>query len=347
MPSAHGSPGEPAFFAELRAWARAITLQVQSYRPQGDNSTIAVKTTAGGSTFSLVSPPEGGHEVERVDDSNIVVGLTRDRSPTPYLASVFINVPSQGKVFEVVKGASEPLSVTATGYVGYDVYYKTSQWHADLIWLANLTDSIGIWHQFVPLAWVYVDAGAITIIKPAYWPGDPVLYAPDTSTTTTTTTTSHTTTSTTSTTTTTTTTTSTTTTTTTTTSHTTTTTTTGECEAINLRFHNYVDGDLSGCAGNASGNPAWEGTFEYYTACAWVSKTTCDNCLSIDGKDLFRATIEGASDPNYWTLYIEMNTTGGPKLWAGRRLKTDGLTGTYTRTEGCDTTATMEVEQWV
>lgn len=107
------------------------------------------------------------------------------------------------------------------------------------------------------------------------------------------------------------------------------------CPTTDFRIVSYTDGSIDASSCDGCGNdewflPVWDGVFSYYSACAWISgyigeDPQCDNCLSIDGKRLFRATLERSSDPCYFSCYIECGAT----LIAWRRPVINGIEGTY------------------
>jgi hypothetical protein len=119
-----------------------------------------------------------------------------------------------------------------------------------------------------------------------------------------------------------------------------------------LRLAGYTDGDIDGCSGGASGDPAWDG--EMPTVRSVIEGATGDYTLrttwtddggfySIDGKQFTGASVFRETAAGKWLLWIG----GLGEFWQGEK---DGLPngpeGEYAKTGGCDATASLTVERY-
>ena len=110
----------------------------------------------------------------------------------------------------------------------------------------------------------------------------------------------------------------------------------------------YRDGDfqIDDCLCQNAGQEAvpWLGTFDWYSSCYWSHYGLGDT--SISGRVMHWATLALLWGPpprrGYWEVII-LCYPGVNIVWRGR--KDRGMTpeGEYTRTEGCDTTASLTI----
>jgi len=117
--------------------------------------------------------------------------------------------------------------------------------------------------------------------------------------------------------------------------------------APDVQLKDYNDGDIAACDGCSDySDVVWDGTFERHTgACYWKIPAAFN---TMDGKRL-----HSVSAPSYlyltatgWRLTIFCYVPTIPvKIWSGYKVRGNTPVGVYKRDSGCDTTATLEIEQ--
>jgi len=120
----------------------------------------------------------------------------------------------------------------------------------------------------------------------------------------------------------------------------------------------YSDGDLSACDDcDDFESSAWDGTFPRPGGtCEWKITGVVSPNPSIDGKDI-RGGANGAPTRVYldtankkWKVEIGCDKKIGDDaydyypIWHGEKASGQTPEGTYTRTSGCDTTSSLEIE---
>jgi hypothetical protein len=117
------------------------------------------------------------------------------------------------------------------------------------------------------------------------------------------------------------------------------------------RLKAYTDGDLaasscSDCRNGFSSWPVWDGSFPNKDSCLrWNSGLT--GGIRIDGKDFRKIStlLYWDSDNCRWALDIMCTgTASNSYVWRGYKDSGCKPEGTYTRSEGCDTTSSLEIE---
>jgi len=110
------------------------------------------------------------------------------------------------------------------------------------------------------------------------------------------------------------------------------------------KLNGYTDGDLGACAiCFDSGSDAWDGTF--YRIVDAQPRWNVDAIRRIDGKDLVATSFIVRLQPGGgWRVSINCSKAGpNEPIWVGDKAIGMNPTGVYTRTLGCDLTATMTV----
>jgi len=114
-----------------------------------------------------------------------------------------------------------------------------------------------------------------------------------------------------------------------------------------VRIAGYSDGDLTGCAACQDwySGFGWNGTFNALSPCHFYYGGSLQRIswkLTASGGDVDISYSSGT-----WTMLIVCRDSVGSAhtIWTGT--KSGGATpvGTYTRTAGCDTTGSLEVEE--
>ncbi len=111
------------------------------------------------------------------------------------------------------------------------------------------------------------------------------------------------------------------------------------------KLSGYSDGDLTACADcDASGAAAWDGTFDALggNVCKWDNSEV----ESISGKEAKTRQLYWVNISGRWQLSIACDKAGSGKwIWSGSRNDTGDCEpiGVFTRSGGCDVTATLTV----
>ena len=128
------------------------------------------------------------------------------------------------------------------------------------------------------------------------------------------------------------------------------------------QIKDYDDGDPSGTPTLETSSPCtncddssatlWGGVFTALSGspCVWSEEDT----LQIDGKELepndTRLALDTSGDPDVWSITVFCHWDGDPAdgeelIWAGSKVSGSTPVGIYTRSDGCDTTSTLEIEE--
>jgi hypothetical protein len=104
---------------------------------------------------------------------------------------------------------------------------------------------------------------------------------------------------------------------------------------------------VSGCTANPSTAPAWGGVLTRSAPTDWRDVNQGAN--SIGDLEMWAAYLNLDTGNNLWVLQVELHSNEGyfaPVLWKGTRPHANGITGAYTRVDGCDaTTETVTITE--
>jgi hypothetical protein len=124
-------------------------------------------------------------------------------------------------------------------------------------------------------------------------------------------------------------------------------------EQCDYRIKGYTDGDLAACSScDDSEARAWPGVFKFhngfYRASWYVDNCPDISAFSVSGKLLNGLeTAQGHSSEHWYFLRIvclQSSPLVNHTIWHGKRASAGGRAGVYTRTSGCDTTSSLEIE---
>lgn len=153
-PSQFSPAGEPTIFRQQRAWANQLQTVVAQheaafqgrYLPQG---TLPPLPTA--------RPPP--HLAAKYDGTTVMVGIGRNYA-APIPEFVFVNY--RGSLIEIAKTTADMVTITAAGYVVYEVTCVASVWAATAVFSTTLTALADTSKIYIPIAKVLWAGGAVT-----------------------------------------------------------------------------------------------------------------------------------------------------------------------------------------
>jgi hypothetical protein len=124
-------------------------------------------------------------------------------------------------------------------------------------------------------------------------------------------------------------------------------------EQCDYRIKGYTDGDLANCSScDDSEARAWPGVFKFHNG-AYRASWYVDNCpdisaFSVSGKllsDVQTSLWHSAEQRLYLSISCHQSSPGvNHVIWRGEKTAAGGRAGVYTRTSGCDTTSSLEIE---